>query len=144
MPFGLQSHIHPAHLHIAQIYHCPTELVRSRHGYNLVGDLVIVSICLKLQPGRITSTEFVGISYTYIILCGIFRIQVNVSYEGIVKVIQRRHAEYLFVKSTQIQIFVLERLPRCHDGRRIFVFITRCGVGNLRSLVYKCPQQTGL
>ena len=101
------------------------ELVRGGHCYNLVFHLVKVGVGLHLDTAHNASTEVATPHRTYIILGGVFGIEVLVADESVVEVVECGHTEDALVEGTKSQLLVLKWLILSDYGRSPFVAVAR-------------------
>ena len=105
-----------------QIDHRPLELVRRRHGDDLVVDLVAIGVEAGFEPPETGPGPLFRVGGPEVVLGGVFGFEALVADEGVVEVVERRHPENPLAEGPQGEVHAAERPVLHHEGRRKHIF----------------------
>ena len=127
-----------------EVDHRPLELVRGRHSDDLVIDIVQIAVCLHLHTAQNSVLEGLRVDHAEVVLRGVLGAEVLIPDEGIVQVVEGRHAEDPFVEATQAEVVLTQGLVAGDEGGCPLALLGGLAVLGLRPVVDVGVKEAGL
>ena len=143
-PLRLEREVDTADADMPEVDHRPLELVRGRHGDDLVIDIVQIAVCLHLHAAQSSALEGLRVDHTEVVLRGVLGAEVLIPDEGIVQVVEGRHAEDPLVEATQAEVVLTQGLVAGDEGGCPLALLGGLSALGLRPVVDVGVQEAGL